>query len=57
MAKNEPHEPRGETGDNGKPRKVEDRGAVENQSSVTPEDYPDSDGGRPDYGSPKRSDA
>lgn len=57
MAKNEPHKPRGETGDNGKPRKVEDRGAVENQSSVTPEDYPDSDGGRPDYGSPKRSDA
>ncbi len=33
-----------------------DTGAVRNQSQVTPEDYPKEDGGRPDYGSPVRSD-
>ena len=29
-------------------------GQTRNRSSVTPEDYPKDDGGRPDYGSPKR---
>ena len=33
-----------------------DSGATRRQSNVTPDDYPKSDGGRPDYGSPKRKD-
>ncbi|WP_197054359.1 hypothetical protein [Sphingomonas sp. 37zxx] len=43
------NKPDGET-TNDKPTPVDDRGAVENQSSVTPDDYPDDDGGKPDYG-------
>lgn len=33
-----------------------DTGATRRQSSVTPDDYPKQDGGRPDYGSPRRKD-
>ncbi|MBR0551683.1 hypothetical protein [Stakelama marina] len=33
---------------------AEERQAVRNQSVVSPDDYPDSDGGKPDYGSPLR---
>ncbi len=29
-------------------------GASDTQSQTTPDAYPDSDGGKPDYGSPKR---
>ena len=30
-------------------------GGSDTQSTTTPDAYPDSDGGKPDYGSPKRS--
>lgn len=45
----QPNKPDGEIDENGKTRPVEDRAAVQNQSSVTPDDYPDDDGGKPDY--------
>lgn len=56
MAKSEPNKPRGESEPKNEAREVEKRGAVENQDSVAPDDYPQDDGGRPDYGSPKRKD-
>lgn len=37
------------------PNKPEGRdAATENQGETTPDAYPDSDGGKPDYGSPHR---
>ena len=54
MVDEQPNKPRGEEEAKDGVRDVDDRGAVENQDSVSPDDYPSDDGGRPDYGSPKR---
>ena len=35
----QPNKPRGDFDESGEPRKVEDKQAVKNQGSVTPEDY------------------
>ena len=45
----QPNKPGGEIDEEGEPRAVEDTQAVKNQSSVTPNDYPDADGGKPNY--------
>ena len=45
----QPNKPGGSVDDDGKPKPAGDRQAVKNQSTVTPDDYPDTDGGKPDY--------
>ena len=49
MPDSQPNKPDGEVED-GKARRPKDRGAVDNQGTVTPEDYPDREEGKPDYG-------
>ena len=53
MAK-ETNKPGGSFDKEGKPRPVADQQAVKNQSPVTPDDYPDDDGGKPDYRGTKK---
>ena len=47
----QPNKPRGAFDDDGEPRPVEDQQAVKNQSTVTPEDYPEPAGGENATGS------
>ena len=47
----QPNKPAGEEKEDA-PRPIDDRQAIENQSSVTPQDYPDAIGGKPDYKTP-----
>lgn len=46
---NQPNKPAGDTKNDGSARDPDDRQAVDNQSSVTPDDYPKSVGGKPNY--------
>lgn len=45
----QPNKPGGSLDHDGAVRPAEDRQAVENQSTVTPDDYPSTDGGKPNY--------
>ena len=45
----QPNKPGGEIDEEGEPRAVADIQAVKNQSSVRPDDYPNTDGGKPNY--------
>lgn len=45
----QPNKPGGDFDAEGGPRDAGDEQAVKNQAVVTPEDYPDADGGKPDY--------
>jgi hypothetical protein len=54
MSDRQPNKPGGDFTRDGAMRKPGDEQAVENQSTTTPDKYPDDDGGKPDYGSPKR---
>lgn len=49
MTDQQPNKPGGDIQPDGTPRDVDDRQAVENQSTVTPDDYPDGSGGKPNY--------
>lgn len=54
MTDEQPNKPGADFKKDGKTRDAGDEQAVENQATVTPDDYPESIGGKPDYGSPKR---
>lgn len=41
----QPNKPGGDFGDSDSPRDVDDEQAVKNQGEVSPEDYPEADGG------------
>jgi hypothetical protein len=49
MAEPQPNKPGGGIKPDGSTRAPGDEQAVENQTSVTPDDYPDGSGGKPDY--------
>jgi len=50
--RNQPHKPGGDVKDDGEVRDVDDRQAVRNQGTVTPDDYPDGSDGKPDTPAP-----
>jgi hypothetical protein len=50
--RNQPHKPRGDIKDDGSVREVEDRQAVRNQGTATPDDYPPESNGKPDTPAP-----
>lgn len=45
----QPNKPGADLDKGGKVRDAGDEQAVENQATVTPDDYPETDGGKPDY--------
>ena len=49
-----PEAPKGPKAGNAANKPEGHDGGKENQSQTTPDSYPDSDGGKPDYGSPHR---
>ena len=49
MAEPQPNKPGGGVKNDGATRDPGDERAVENQTSVTPDDYPDGSGGKPNY--------
>jgi hypothetical protein len=50
--RNQPHKPGGDVKGDGEVRDVDDRQAVRNQGTVTPDDYPDGSDGKPDTPAP-----
>ena len=49
MTERQPNKPGGDVKPDGETRDAGDEQAVKNQASVTPDDYPDGSGGKPDY--------
>ena len=50
--RNQPHKPGGDLKADGEVREVEDRQAIRNQGTATPDDYPQGSDGKPDVPPP-----